>query len=91
MKGPLHTRAGLLTSVAKIVSIWEVLLFKKVAGVTLAALIVTSAVAVPAQAEGFTRVKGISGHGRTLTLWKNNSNGMVHAHLRGTRATGIST
>ncbi len=53
------------------------------AGVTLAMLIATSAVAVPAYADSFTYVKGTSGHGRTLTLWKNNKNGLVHANLRG--------
>jgi hypothetical protein len=60
-------------------------MLKKMALAAVIACAATTVVSVPASAavEGFTLQKEVSGHGRTLRMWKNNSNGLVHGNLSG--------
>ncbi|MFD8495527.1 hypothetical protein [Amycolatopsis sp. NPDC059657] len=69
-------------------------MIKKIAAAALIAFVATTTMSVPASAEakgspvavqGFVVLKEKSGNGRTLRLWKNTSNGMVHANASGAR------
>ncbi|WP_328445812.1 MULTISPECIES: hypothetical protein [unclassified Amycolatopsis] len=42
-----------------------------------------AASAAPVTIEGFTLLKQTSGNGRTLRLWQNTGNGLVHGNLSG--------
>ncbi|MEU8636626.1 hypothetical protein AB0C38_31030 [Amycolatopsis sp. NPDC048633] len=69
-------------------------MMKKLAAAAFIAFAVTTAVGAPASAapsaaaapvtiEGFTLLKQTSGYGRTLRLWQNTGNGLVHGNLSG--------
>ncbi len=72
-------------------------MLKKFAAAALIAVAATTTVALPASAavtsaaapvtvQGFTLLKSTSGYGRTLRLWQNSGNGLVHGNLSGAQA-----
>lgn len=71
-------------------------MLKKIAAAALIAAAATTTVSVPVAAaaesvsapvsvQGFSVLKERSGYGRTLRLWLNSGNGLVHASLSGAR------
>jgi hypothetical protein len=71
-------------------------MLKKIAAAALIATAATTTVVLPASAtatsasapvtvQGFTLLKQTSGYGRTLRLWHNSANGLVHGNLSGAR------
>ncbi|WP_410621663.1 hypothetical protein [Amycolatopsis sp. cmx-8-4] len=74
-------------------------MMKKLAAAALIAFAVTTAASAPVSAapaasaapvtiQEFTLLKQTSGNGRTLRLWQNTGNGLVHGNLSGAQYGG---